>query len=173
MKIVVGSKNPVKVNAVKDAFKKVFGDCEVVGVSVSSGVSNMPMSFEEALRGARNRAKNAIKILRADFSVGLEGGFEKKEGGTFLTGIVAIVDKNGIWGISRGGGLLMPERIVKRVENGKELGEVMDEVRGLRNTKEKDGAVGFFTKNLIPRKKSFEISTIYALSRFIRKELFM
>jgi non-canonical (house-cleaning) NTP pyrophosphatase len=66
----------------------------------------------------------------------------------------------------------MPEEIVKRVRKGKELGDVMDEIRGLKNTKQQDGAVGFFTKNLVPRTKSFEITTIYALSRFIREKMF-
>jgi len=172
MKILVGSKNPVKIRAVKSAFQKVFGKCEVIGVPVSSDVSNMPMNFKDTLKGAKNRARKAIKILKADFGVGLEGGLEKTEAGTFLIGLVAIVDKKGRWGIGKGGGLLMPDVIVEKVKKGKELGKVMDEIRGLKNTKEKDGAVGFFTKNLIPRKQSFETTTIYALSRFIKEGLF-
>jgi len=172
-KIAVGSQNPIKIEAVKSAFEKVFGECEIVGVSVSSGVSNMPLSFEEMVEGAENRAKRARDKLIADFGVGLEGGFEDEIVGTFLTGFVAIVDRNGVWGYGQGSGLLMPKRIVDEVrKKGKELGDVMDEIRGLKNTKQHEGCVGFFTNNLIPRKEAFERTVIYALSRFSRKEMF-
>ena len=52
IKIAVGSKNPIKIGAVKSAFVKVFNDeIEVVGVSIPSGVSDMPMSFQEMVIG--------------------------------------------------------------------------------------------------------------------------
>lgn len=172
MKIAVGSQNPVKIEAVKKAFSKAFGECEVVGVFVSSGVSDMPMSFEEAVKGAKSRAESAIEKLKADFGVGLEGCFEETKVGTFLSGIVAIVDKKGRWGLGKGQGILMPEKIVKEVKQGKELGEVMDEIRSLKNTKQRDGAVGFFTKSLISRTQSFETATICALARFFREKMF-
>ena len=174
MRILVASKNPVKIKAVKNAFEKVFGpDIEVFGLSVSSGVSDMPMSFEEMIKGAKNRASKAREKMNADFGVGLEGGFEDEEIGTFLSGFIAIVNKQGIWGYAQGRGLLMPEKIVKKVrEQGKELGDVMDEIRGLKNTKQHEGCVGFMTNNLIPRETAFEGTVIYALSRFTKKEIF-
>ena len=76
MKIAVGSKNPVKIEAARNAFGKAFGNCEVVGVSVPSGVSNMPVNPESLLEGARNRALAAMQKMEADFGVGMEGGFE-------------------------------------------------------------------------------------------------
>ena len=172
MKVAVGSQNPSKIESAKKAFEKVFGDCEVVGVSISSGVSAMPMSFKEIARGAKNRAEEAIKKVNADFGVGLEGGFEKKGLGTFLMGIVAVVDRKGKWSYGERGGFLIPEKIIKKVEEGKELGEVMDEIMGSKNTKHKEGAIGFFTNGLISRAKSFEAATIHALTRFIRPEMY-
>lgn len=173
LKVAVGSKNPVKVAAVKSAFEKVFGDCEITGVSVPSGISDMPMSFQEIAQGAKNRAQNALEALGADYGVGLEGGLNDTFLGTFLSGFVAIVDKNNIWGYAGGEGLFMPEAIVKRVkEEGKELGEVMDEIRGLKNTKQQEGCIGYFTNNLIDREASFTQPVICALSRFSKKELF-
>ena len=174
IKVAVGSENPIKINAVKSAFEKVFGvEIEVVGVSVSSGVSDMPLSFEEMVEGAKNRAERARKELDADFGVGLEGGFEHEEIGTFLSGFAAVIDRQEVWGYAQGRGLLMPEKIVKRVkEEGKELGDVMDELRGLKNTKQHEGCVGFMTDNLIPRQEAFEGTVIYALSRFTKKEIF-
>jgi len=173
IKVAVGSKNPIKIEAAKLAFEKVFGQCKIIGISVSSDVSDMPVSFEEMVKGAKNRAIKAKKKLNADFGVGLEGGFKDEGVGTFLTGFTAVIDKNGVWGYGQGGGLLMPKSIVEKVrKEGKELGDVMDEVRGLKNTKQHEGCVGFFTDNLIPRKEAYEKTIIYALSRFSKNEMF-
>jgi inosine/xanthosine triphosphatase len=172
MKVAVGSKNPAKVEAVTNAFKKVFGECEVLGVFVPSGVPDMPMSLDELFQGAKNRAGAALMSLSADFGVGLEGGFEDTKQGVFLTSFVVVVSKEGILGYSRSGGLLMPERIVKEVHKGKELEEVMDEIMGEKNVGEKQGAIGFFTNNLITRSSWLENTTIHALTRFIKKEMF-
>jgi len=110
MKVAIGSKNPVKIKATKNVFKKVFGQVKVLSVEVKSGVSHTPSSFEEILKGAINRAKNALKETRADFGVGLEGGYEKIKFGFFLSGAVAIVDKKGRIGISGGSRVLLPKK---------------------------------------------------------------
>jgi len=174
LKVAVGSKNPIKIKAVKSVFEKVFdSNIEVIGVSVSSGVSDMPMGFEEMVKGAKNRASRAIEKTDAHFGIGMEGGFEDEKIGTFLSGFTAIVNKQGIWGYAQGRGLFMPEKIIEKVrEQGKELGDVMDEMRGLKNTKQHEGCVGFMTDNLIPRQEAFEGTIIYALSRFTKKEMF-
>ena len=169
MKVVVGSQNPVKIKAVENAFQKVFGDCQVVGASVRSGVSDMPMSFEETVKGAKTRAKEAI--ADADFGVGLEGGFEKTSIGVFLFGFAAVVDAKGRWGFGRGGGFLMPKIVLEKVNQGKELGDVIDELTGKKNTKQGRGAIGFFTNDLIPRMESFETAVILSLARFIKKDI--
>jgi len=78
-KVIIASKNPVKVNATKKAFENVFPaeHFEFIGLQVPSFVSDQPMSDEETLEGAINRAENA-KLARkdADFWVGIEGGIE-------------------------------------------------------------------------------------------------
>lgn len=173
LKVAVGSLNPVKINAVKAAFAAMLGECEVVGFSVSSGVSDMPMSFAEITQGAKNRALAALQAGEADYGVGLEGGLNETNIGTLLMGFVAIVDKAGKWGYSGGEGLFMPEKIIRIVkESGKELGEVMDDLRGVKNSKQHEGCVGYFTDNLIDREESFKNPTICALSRFKKPELF-
>ena len=112
------------------------------------------------------------KIKKADFAVGLEGGFEETKEGTFLCGYAAVIDKKENFGIGGSSRVLVPERIVAEVKKGKELGEVMDKLRGQKNTKQHDGAVGYFTRNLIPRTKWFETTLICALSHFMKKELY-
>ena len=81
LNVIVGSKNPTKIKAVSEAFKRVFKKNNVVvsGVSVPSGVSDQPMGSNETKTGAENRLKN-LKTHLADFYVGIEGGcgFEEK-----------------------------------------------------------------------------------------------
>lgn len=50
MKVAVGSENPVKIQAVAEAFEKVWPKkkFEVIGTKVPSGVSDQPMSDEES-----------------------------------------------------------------------------------------------------------------------------
>jgi len=175
MKVAIGSKNPVKVNAARRAFSRAFPekDIEAIGVDVSSGVSDMPLSFSEMVIGAKNRAGKAIEKEGADFGIGAEGGFEDEEMGTFLSGFVAILNKDGVWGYAQGSGLLMPRGFVERVkQENMELGHLIDEVTGEKNTKQKNGCVGLFTNNLISRNAAFEHTLIYALSRFLHPEFF-
>lgn len=83
LRIAVGSKNPVKVNAVKCGVERALNgvSLSVLGLEAPSGVSEQPMGDEETLQGAINRAKNAYALYTEsnggstpDFSVGLEGG---------------------------------------------------------------------------------------------------
>jgi non-canonical (house-cleaning) NTP pyrophosphatase len=69
-KIVIASKNPIKVKATLSGFQQMFQDYsfEVEGVEVDSGVSQQPISETETIQGSLNRIKN-IKELKpeADF----------------------------------------------------------------------------------------------------------
>ena len=80
MKVIVASKNPVKINCAEIGFSQMFPDemFEVEGLATSSGVSDQPVTNEETLTGAKNRASNAKEeIKEADFWVGIEGGIER------------------------------------------------------------------------------------------------
>lgn len=74
MKITVGSTNPAKVDAVREILQDYphLKDAEVVGIEVSSGVSDQPKSLDETLTGAMNRATSAFQDC--DYSIGIESG---------------------------------------------------------------------------------------------------
>jgi inosine/xanthosine triphosphatase len=142
--IAIGSLNPVKVQAVEDAFTLVFPEFKILskGIEVSSGVSNQPMSDEESIRGARKRAKDARDVCDADFGVGIEGGLQKTDGLWFDTGWIVVVDKKGNEGIGSTIKMEVPEMILQMIHDGKELGEVIDVVFGTDNAKQKKGILG-------------------------------
>lgn len=58
MKVIVASKNPIKIEAVKEIIKeyKDLANFQVEGIEANSGVSKQPKSLEETVRGAINRA---------------------------------------------------------------------------------------------------------------------
>ena len=89
IRIAVGSTNPCKVDAVKNAFARAMDidshpDVALVveGFSVESGVPDQPFGDDETREGARNRARNAYFAFKHKYnsiphlSVGLEGGLE-------------------------------------------------------------------------------------------------
>lgn len=58
--VYVASTNPVKLDAVKNAFKSKKIEVHVIGISVPSGVPNQPVNGQTAL-GAQNRLRNLIE----------------------------------------------------------------------------------------------------------------
>ena len=77
MKINIGSKNPAKINALKEIIKDYpkLSSAKVVSIDASSNVSEQPKSLKEAIKGAKNRAKNSF--LNCDYSFGVESGIFK------------------------------------------------------------------------------------------------
>ena len=83
MKVIVASRNPVKIGAASEAFATVFpgASIDVSGIEVDSGVGDQPDSDAKTREGARARALKASDAEPdADFWVGLEGGVEVPDG---------------------------------------------------------------------------------------------
>lgn len=174
MKIAVGSRNPVKIEAVKRAFEKVFPETswEVEGVDVSSEVSDQPMSDIESITGARNRATKSRDALNADYGVGLEGGLQQIGDDWFDCGWMVIINKEGIEGIGSTVRMHTPDKMIAMVQEGMELGHVNDKLFGTENSKQGDGHFGLMTNNAITRTSGYTEGVIAALARFIRPEVY-
>ena len=172
MKIAVGSTNPVKVAAVREVVGQVWPEAEVCPLAVETGVSAMPLSDEETIAGARNRAYAALQACGADLGFGLEGGVHPHEAGLLLHGWVVVTDVNGREGVAGSGRLLLPPAIARRVLAGEELGPVMDELMGETDIKTKGGAVSVLTGGLIQRQQAFALGVAYALAPFIAPEFY-
>lgn len=172
MKISIGSKNPVKIKAVEKVITQIWADAEIVPVEASSGVREQPMSDDEAIEGATNRARQSLERTGADVGIGLEGCIIDTGYGMFVSGWVVVIDKNGALGIGGGGRLLLPERIASEVRKGRELGPVMDEFIGDHNIKQKQGTVGILTNNVVSRVDAFERTVVYALATFMNPQYY-
>jgi inosine/xanthosine triphosphatase len=175
MKIVIASKNPVKINATKEAFLKVFSSTafEFEGVSVPSDVSDQPMSSAEALKGAINRTeKSSTEILDADYYVGLEGGVEDCDGKMYSFAWVAVRDNHGKMGTGKTGEFVLPPKVRELILNGIELGNADDIVFGKSNSKQTNGAIGILTNDIIDRAALYTPAVIFALIPFVKPELY-
>lgn len=174
IKVIVGSKNPVKLNCTRIAFQKVFPDDRIAceGVSAPSGVADQPMSDAETLEGAINRATNTRKLAPgADYWVGIEGGLMTNDGEMEAFAWVYIVS-NTHSGKARTATFQLPARIRDLINQGIELGVADDMVFKRENSKQGNGAVGILTHDLIDRTQYYEPAVILALIPFVNKELY-
>jgi len=176
VKVLVGSLNPVKLEASREAFSKYFGGVEIKGLDIAPGVPVQPVN-EQTFDGAENRArklleKNAKEKLGADFFAGIEGGIIKLHSKWFSFGGMCIMDKTGRAGFGTTPLFELPDTIAGELLEGTELGDVMDRLQNAQNTKQKHGAIGFFTKGVMNRKNFYVQGLLVALIPFVNKELF-
>jgi len=173
-KIVVASKNPVKADAIRGAFERLFPNqpMEIEMVSAPSGVSDQPMSDEETRRGAENRVA-AVKAACPDAGwwAGLEGGISDRADGADSpdgrNGMAAfawiVVHSRTHSGAARTATFPLPPAVAELIRGGIELGEADDRVFGRENSKQKEGAIGILTGGLIDRKALYEHAAIMAM----------
>ena len=164
-KIIVASKNPVKISAVLNAFRRVFPQEHFIieGVDVPSDVSDQPMDDHATRPGARNRAEAARRSGRdADYWAGLEGGVDQLEG-TWVAYAWIVVLSGASEGWARTGIFSLPTKVAQLVQEGMELGEADDVVFGTKNSKHAGGAVGLLTADALTRTELYEEGVILAL----------
>jgi inosine/xanthosine triphosphatase len=153
MKVAIGTLNPAKVQAVKSVFSSkayVF-----VETDVPSDVAEQPFSDEETLKGAINRAKNALEKENADIGIGLEGGVVQTNQGLWLCNWGALVARNGMIVTAGGARIPLPKEVTEGVMSGKELGDVMDRYTGKKDVRKNEGAIGIFTNGFVNRTEMF------------------
>jgi non-canonical (house-cleaning) NTP pyrophosphatase len=86
--------------------------------------------------------------------------------------VICIVDDAGRVGYGTSPFFELPFDITEQLLAGTELGEVMDHLIGEENTKEKQGAVGYFTKGVMDRRRYYVAGLTVALIPFLNAELY-
>lgn len=186
MRVIVGSRNPVKVEAVRRAFARVLppGEHAVEGLAVPSGVPEQPRGETETRRGALRRAAAAARERPdADVWVGIEGGVAESgpagsdagggPGGGRLYAFARVAVRVGDRvGESSSGRFRLPEPVAALVRAGVELGEADDRVFGREGSKREEGAVGLLTGGAVTRTELYAQAVCLALCRFVHPELY-
>ena len=186
--IAVGSARLVKMNAVSAAlasfgsFLSADTEFQVEGVDVPSGVRHTPLTREDTMAGARQRAE-ALRNVAHDknapweYFVGLEGGLDVvREGGSewvFLENWAYAADRGGRGFFGQSGAILLPAPLVESVVNqGVELSEAIDSFAGSRGIRDAQGAWGILTHNLITRQDAFRVAVINAFAPFFNSAVY-
>lgn len=177
MKINIGTKNPSKIDAVKDIINEYdfLTGAEVLDFDVESGTSDQPKSMEETIRGAKNRAKNSFKDCSLSF--GIESGLfavkETKSG--YMDFCVCAIYDGENYHLGFSSCFEFPKKVIDLVfskginisEAFKELGLTDHEYIG-----HADGAIGILTKGKLTRKSYTKQAITNALIHLDNKGLY-
>lgn len=169
MKVVVTSKNPVKVKATQSAFEYAFegASMELVSQEAESGVASQPMTDEETLQGAINRVHNARQSQPdADYWVGLEGGvtLNEEQGEAFAW--MVVLNNQGQISRSRTVSFPLAPKVIALMKQGLELGQANDQLFNTHNSKQKGGAFGLLTQGRQTRESVYTQALELALLPF-------
>src|SRR5690625_196830 len=151
MKIIVGSMNPTKTQAVQ----AVFSADEVRGIEIQSDVSSQPFSDAETKQGAINRGKQSALFTENAFGIGLEGGVMYIESQLYICNWGALVTPTGQQFTASGARIRLPSIIQRELEAGVELGAVMDWYSQEKEVGKNAGAIGILTNGMVSRQGVF------------------
>ncbi|NJN27889.1 MAG: DUF84 family protein [Cyclobacteriaceae bacterium] len=173
--VYIGSANPVKISCTQKGFEAVMAEAagyQFVGIAAPSGVSAQPMSNEETLLGAENRA-NYLKrrFPEGDFYVGIEGGVQKNGSALEAFAWIVIIFGNTM-GRSQTATFQLPPAISTLIGQGVELGHADDMVFKRNNSKQGNGAVGLLTNNVIDRVEYYRHAVILALIPILQSRIY-
>ena len=174
MKILMGTKNPGKIEGARQAFEKYFDSVEIEGISVESNVGALPVN-EEILQGAKNRIKNLKKYantnnIKADFYIASEAGITNLLGEWIDINAVIIEDSKGFQSIGTSQGFPIPDKYIEEIKQT-ELGKVMDRLFSGKELGKGKGGISFLTKDEITRIDLTRNAFIMALTRFINEDI--
>lgn len=149
--IAIGSTNPVKVQAVKNAL--INENAQFLTYAAVSHVRSQPLSDEETLQGAINRAKDCLEKNEADLAIGLEAGVLFLNDQVYLCHWGAVVDKQHHTYFTNGPMILLPQEYQKPLLTGQSLEELMHHSTGIENLGKKEGAISVFTEGRLNREQ--------------------
>lgn len=171
MIIAIGTTNPIKIQAVEETIQDypILANAKIHSFSVTSDVSDQPLSIEETIQGAKNRARKAFEACPScRYSFGIESGLFEANGtqtGFLESTICCIYDgMNYHTGLSCG--FEVPPQILQLVlEEKKDLGQACHESGITTNAKlgAAEGLVGILSKGRLTRKFYTTQSVITAL----------
>lgn len=153
------------------------GESHVPGIDPVSRISRNPLTLEETVTGAKNRAYEAFQHCMTqygscDYGVGIEAGLFPVPGtktGYLDTSICAIYNGSDY---AIGGSPLFeyPEAVTERILNGEEAGLISD---FFGNTaKGRPGVIGPLTSGRVNRDEFDHYAVMMALTRIVSDQLY-
>ena len=174
MKILMGTKNPGKIQGAKEAFEKYFDNVEIQGIAVNSEVGDQPFN-QEILNGAKNRVKNLKKYakenqLEPDFYISSEAGITNSLGEWIDINCVVIEDSKGFQSVGTSQGFPIPDKYIEEIKET-ELGKVMDKIFSGKELGKGKGGISYLTKDEVSRIDLTRNAFIMALTKHINGDI--
>jgi len=172
--VVIGSRNRAKTQGVRRAFKHFLKDVEFKELDVTALVKIQPMSMDQTVKGAKQRAELAIKSQGAGFGVGVEAGLVELPEGFFLNvQIAAIADTENHLSFGCSSGFPIPTRFVERLkQNSEELDRYTHELAGAKKVREEEGIVYRLSGGRMSRVEMTEQCVSMALIPWLNGKLY-
>lgn len=179
MIIRIASTRAPKVNGVKKAVEKLIRHFHAIDIDLhfetkqgESGVSEMPLSLEETMKGARHRAESVFEPGTVDMTAGVEGGLFRIDGKVFLQSWTCVYDGSEFhYGGS--GCIELPQTLAHNVYHGGEmLGDAIDRFSQQSDVRSNQGTFGILTADLVSREDSFELSAINAFIPYFNRKMY-
>jgi inosine/xanthosine triphosphatase len=178
--VAIGSRNRAKVEGIRRVFNHFFREVEFKELDLTTRVKVQPMSLDETVKGARQRAEFAIREEEAAFGVGVEAGIiklaeENTDGKGFFLNvqIAAIVDSSHRLSFGSSAGFQIPARFVSLIEGQRvELDKYSHELTGAKRIREEHGVVYHLSKRYLSRVEMTEQCVSMALIPWLNKKTF-
>jgi len=175
MKIAIWTTRTPKVDWIKEWVEKCpylnKEKIDYITEKVSSDISDMPLSLEETMQWAKNRANNLKKNwIEADFYIGIEWWTYILNNKSYLVGIVYVENKEWEWHFGFSPAIEVPEKIRKMLyEDWKELGPIMEELSWIVDIRSSNWSMGAWSNDMLHRKDEFVLAFQAAISPFFNK----
>ena len=172
MKIILGSKNKSKKEAIEFALNRLdISDYTIEMLDVPSHVSSKPLN-EEILLGARYRNNEVLNYclqnnIDYDLLISIEGGYEQVGDYYFIVTYASIIDKEGKEFIGKSQGLSITKNMFEWVKNGQSLNKVIEAILNSSENKKSIGISGYLTDGYYYR-SVFDSSAIISAYEFMR-----
>ena len=174
MKILMGTKNPGKIEGARQAFEKYFDNVEIEGIPVNSDVGDQPVN-EEILQGAKNRVKNLKEYaknnnIEADYFVSSEAGITNLLGEWIDINCVVIENIEALQSVGTSQGFPIPDKYIEEIKET-ELGKVMDKIFSGKELGKGKGGISFLTKDEVSRIDLTRNAFVMALTKHINGDV--
>ena len=179
----VGTRNGPKLEAVRAAVGAYANAARVEGASVSTGVPEQPVGWDEIVAGSRNRARGALSAGACDLAVGIEDGLVEmtfEDRSDVLNVGCAFITDGVRESIGFSSAFAYPSQCVApALHERAPIGGVFDRIFSAYSGEAGEppsggttGNIGKLTRGVLPRSDYARQAVLCALVRFLHPELY-
>jgi inosine/xanthosine triphosphatase len=173
MKIAIGTTRTSKIEWIKQGvldcpfLQDIQKQIIYLPHNVESWISDMPLSMDEVMLWAKNRAKNIKSISSADYYIWIEWGTTQIWDKKYIFWVVYIENDSPKWHFGFSPMMEVPSIVEKKLyQDWLELGPVMGILSGNTNIRSENGSMGAWSNDMLTRVDEFSSAFKAAISPF-------